>query len=197
MSTWRLLTLGAIVLVATAYIARESLLQAAGDFLVVNDPLVRGDAIIAIGGNGPERVATSAALLRDGYGRWLVLSGGPYGLGHNSTVELLTQAFASGVPAERVLVDDRAESTVENALGSARVMKARGLRTAIVVTSPYHTRRAAVMFSRIFRHEGLEVRVRAADNSFFEVQRWWTRHRDRNLVVREYVKMLVFPGGAR
>ncbi len=194
---WRRLVLAAVALSAIAYLGRHPLLQAAGDFLVVNDPLVRADAIIAISGNGPERVATSAALLRDGYGRWLVISGGPYGLRQNSVVELHDLAIASGVPADRILADDRAESTLENALGSAQLMKARGLRTAILVTSPYHTRRAAVAFSRIFRGEGLEVRVRAADNSFFEVRRWWTRRGDRDLVVREYMKLLALLVGAR
>ena len=95
------------------------------------------------------------------------------------------------------LMDDRAESTYENAAGAARVMRANGLRTAIVVTSPYHTRRAGLIFSRVFRAEGLAVRTRSAADSFFDVYRWWTRHRDRQLVTREYLKLLAAWGGAR
>ncbi|MGH2372896.1 MAG: YdcF family protein [bacterium] len=182
---------GAFAVLATVYLGRHVVLQAVGDFLVVNDPLVRADAIIAIGGNGPERVATSAALLRQGYGEWLILSGGPYGQGQNSLNELRDHAAANGVSPDRILADDGAESTVGNARASVRLMKARGLRTAILVTSPYHTRRAAVTFSRIFRAEGLDVRVRAADNSFFKVQRWWTGRGGRDLVLREYVKLLI------
>ncbi len=66
-----------------------------------------------------------------------------------------------------ILADDRATSALENALDSAQLMKARGLR------------------------------VHATDDSFFEVQQWWTPRRDRDLVVREYVKLLVLLVGAR
>lgn len=194
---WRWLALALVALAVVAYIERAPLLQAIGNFLVVKDPLVRVDAIIAIAGNGPERVATSVRLLHEGYGQWLVISGGPYGYRFNSAITMRDQALDSGVAAERILLDDSAGSTVDNALGSARLMKARGLRTAILVTSPYHTRRAAVVFSRIFRRHGLAVRVRAADESFFQVQRWWTRDQDRGLVVGEYAKLLAFLGGAR
>jgi uncharacterized SAM-binding protein YcdF (DUF218 family) len=184
--------MSAAALLALAVVGRESLLQWAGDFLIVNDALGRADAIIVVGGNGPERVAESVRLLRAGFGQWLVISGGPYGDRHNSAVTMRRQAMVYDLPADRVLVDDRAESTVDNARGSARLMQGPGLRTAIVVTSPYHTRRAAVIFSHVFRRQGLGVRVTSVADGSFDAHRWWTRHHDRNLVIREYAKLLAF-----
>jgi uncharacterized SAM-binding protein YcdF (DUF218 family) len=201
----RWLLLAAVIAAVAAvwgYAGRATLLQAIGDFLVVNDPLTPADAVITISGNGPERVTTSVDLLREGYGRWLLVSGGPYALGprrtrRNSAWVMRDQAIAAGVPSQQILMDDRAGSTYENAAGAARLMREHGLHTAIVVTSPYHARRAGVVFSRVFRAEGLAVRVRSAGDSFFGVHQWWTRRRDRDLVLREYIKLLAAWGGAR
>lgn len=189
--------LAALVMAAMAYLGRNPLLQGAGDFLVVSDALRPADAIIAIGGDGPERIRTAMELLREGYGRWLVVSGGPYGRGKNSAFMMRDQAIAEGMEGERILVDDRAESTLDNAVGSAKSMRGRGLHTAILLTSPYHTRRAAVVFTRVFHREGLQVRMLAVDDGHFKVDHWWTRDFERHLVLREYVKLLAFLGGLR
>lgn len=186
-----------LILAVAAAVWRAPLLQAAGNFLVISDALRPADAIIAIGGDGRERIATAVGLINGGYGRWLVISGGPYGEELNSATAMRQQAAAEGIGAERMLVDDRAESTYENAVGSATLMKSRGLYTAILLTSPYHTRRAAVVFSRVFRPEGLQVRVLAVDDGYFRADRWWTRGFERHLVLREYEKLLAFLGGFR
>jgi uncharacterized SAM-binding protein YcdF (DUF218 family) len=187
----------AAILAVAAYREAPPLLQAAGDYLAVSDPVVPVDAIVAIGGDGRERIDTAMQLLRRGMGRWLVISGGPYDRGQNSATAMREQAVSEGMAAGRMLVDDRAESTYDNATGTARLMQSRGLRTALVLTAPYHTRRASVVFHRVFRPEGLEVRMLAVDDGYFNVHGWWTRVRDRLLVFREYVKLMAFFGGLR
>jgi uncharacterized SAM-binding protein YcdF (DUF218 family) len=194
---WRWALLVLVAVGALGVLMRDPLLQAAGDFLILSDPAERVDAVIAIGGDGIERITTARRLLQNGYGQWLIVSGGPYGPGLNSAFILRDQAQGAGVPPERILIDDRAESTVDNAEGAARLMTARGLRSGVVLTSPYHTRRAAVVFSRIFSRMGLRVRVLAVDDGYFSVHRWWTRAFERRLVVREYGKLVAFLGGIR
>jgi uncharacterized SAM-binding protein YcdF (DUF218 family) len=189
--------LAAVVVAAGAALMREPLLQAAGTFLVVSDPVERVDAVIVIGGDGIERITTARRLLQEGDGQWLIISGGPYGPGLNSASILQGQARGSGVPAERILVDDRARSTLDNAEGAARLMTAHGLRSGVVLTSPYHTRRAAVVFSRVFGRHGLRLRVLAVDDGHFRIDRWWTRSFERRLVLREYGKLVAFLGGLR
>jgi uncharacterized SAM-binding protein YcdF (DUF218 family) len=169
-------------------------LQAAGTFLAVEDPLAPADVIIAISGDGPERVGTAVALLRAGYAPRLLLSGGP-GERSGSARELVRYAAGFSVGAERIIVDAAALSTVDNARGSAAAMRARGLRTAILVTSPYHMRRSAVIFRRYFGPMGLSVRAYPVQQSFFQTSGWWRRPQDRHLVIREYIKLLAFLAG--
>ncbi len=193
----RMLVVAVLFLAVVAALWRAPLLQAMGNFLVISEAPRPTDAIIAIGGDGHERIETAINLLRDGYGRWLIVSGGPYGRGLNSAFAMRDQALGDGMAPEHILVDETAESTLDNAVGSMKLMKSRGLHTAILLTSPYHTRRAIVIFSRVFHREGLLVRVLAVDDGHFNVDRWWTREFDRRLVTREYVKLLAFLGGVR
>jgi uncharacterized SAM-binding protein YcdF (DUF218 family) len=179
---------------AAAAVFAPALLQAAGDFLVIRDSLEPADAVIAISGDGTgERAAAAAALVLAGYGRWLIVSGSADG----AAAAMARVAMRAGVPEGRILVDDRAESTVQNARNSARLLRRHRLRRAILVTSPYHTRRAAMAFREEFRRWGLEVRVTATEHSFFDVDRWWTREFDRWLVTREYGKIAAFVAGIR
>jgi uncharacterized SAM-binding protein YcdF (DUF218 family) len=191
--------LGLLVFLALFPRIASASLQAVGDFLVVRDPVIPVDAVIAISGDGTgERVVTASSLLRQGNARWLILSGSTAGAAPGGAVAaMLRVAMRSGVPAERILIETGSASTLDNARNSARLMQARGLRTAILVSSPYHTRRAAWIFLSEFQPRGLNVRAYAAHNSFFDAREWWTRARDRGLVLGEYRKLLGFMVGAR
>ena len=98
---------------------------------------------------------------------------------------------------DQILMDDLGVSTVENARGSAQVMRAQGLRSAILVTSPYHMRRAAVIFRAFFRPAGLTVQAHPVQDSFFRPEGWWRHRSDRQLVIREYAKLVAFLVGIR
>lgn len=183
-----------LILVVAGMWSPEAWLQAVGDFLTVRDPLERADAVIAISGDGTgERATLAARLVRQGYGEWFIASGSR----GKSTWDMVDVALATGIARERILVDDQAESTLENAEHSAALMEARGLRTAIVVSSTYHTRRAAWVFRSVFLPRGLRVRTTATENAYFIMREWWTRPDDRAFVLREYAKLLAFIVGFR
>jgi uncharacterized SAM-binding protein YcdF (DUF218 family) len=63
-----------------------------------------------------------------------------------------------GIPAERIITEDKSMDTVENALYSKKIMERRGYRKGILVTSAIHLRRAEM----IFRHAGIDVLPHAA-----------------------------------
>ncbi|MEV6392932.1 YdcF family protein [Nocardia xishanensis] len=76
--------------------------------------------IVVTGGN-PQNGITEADAMRD----WLV---------------------GRGIPASRVHVENRAGSTVQNALLAGRLLRDVGATSAVVVTSPNHIRRAVADF---------------------------------------------------
>ena len=88
----------------------------------------------------------------------LILTGGP---AYNQFVEarvMARAAQAQGVPASAIYEEPEALDTIQNARFSARILKAHGWRSAEVVSSSSHLRRAALIFGRI----DLDWRVHAA-----------------------------------
>ncbi|MDR7523572.1 MAG: YdcF family protein [Armatimonadota bacterium] len=168
-------------------------LQAIGDYLVVREPLRPADVVIAISGDGTgERARAAARLVLKGYGRALIVSG------PGSAARHMAEAAADeGLARERILVEDKADSTMENARFTADLMVRAGLRRAIVVTSAYHARRTAWAFRAEFAPRRLEARVWGIDNSYFTMERWWTRDVERTFVLREYAKLAAFLVGIR
>ncbi|MDR7519612.1 MAG: YdcF family protein [Armatimonadota bacterium] len=168
-------------------------LQAIGDYLVVREPLGPADVVVAISGDGiGERARAAARLVLKGYGRVLIVSG------PGSAARHMAEAAADeGLARERILIEDKADSTLENARYTADLMLQGGLRRAIVVTSGYHARRTAWVFKSEFAPRRLEARVWGIDNSYFTMERWWTRDVERTFVLREYAKLAAFLVGIR
>lgn len=166
--------------------------------LVVDEPLQPLDAIVVLGApllpGGrlsrilEERVVAAAALWRAGAGRYVVASGGVTQGAQRSEADALAEGLrTAGVPD--VIVEDRSQTTAENARRTAELLAPRSVRSVWLVTQPFHGRRAA----RLFRRAGLEPHVwHIADSVQY-------RERTRALrwVVREYAawaKLLVMRG---
>jgi uncharacterized SAM-binding protein YcdF (DUF218 family) len=121
------------------------------------------DAIVVLGcavrGNEPSpalrrRVECGVACFRRGDAPILLLCGG--GPGARPEAEIMQEiALASGVPIAAILLEPRSSNTFENAAEAARLMRAKGLASVVLVSDRYHLPRAALLF----RRAGLAVRV--------------------------------------
>jgi uncharacterized SAM-binding protein YcdF (DUF218 family) len=129
----------------------------------------RFDAVVVLGGGvmgkgslRPADQLTGLSLQRtlcgverfaEGRAPRLVLSGGDatiFGEGPTEAVEMQRLAIRLGVPENAILLDDRARTTYENAVG---VKRALGQASILLVTSASHMPRAAALF----RKQGFEV----------------------------------------
>jgi uncharacterized SAM-binding protein YcdF (DUF218 family) len=107
--------------------------------------VVLGAALGPDGELGPalaERVEAGVAAWRRGEAPLLLMTGA------READKMRARAIASGVPAERILVEPSALTTRENALRCAEIMRAHGLARALVVTQAYHRPRAVAAFRR-------------------------------------------------
>jgi uncharacterized SAM-binding protein YcdF (DUF218 family) len=169
-----------------------------GHFVAASDPLAPADAIVAISGDASgTRVETAVALWRARYAPLLVFSGASLDPASVSSAELMKrEALRGGVPEAAVVVEPTAATTEENGLRVAEIMKARGLHSAILVTSPYHQRRAALLFARAFAPAGMTFRNHPADDPDWDANTWWAREPSRTLTTRELVKLGLVIAGA-
>jgi uncharacterized SAM-binding protein YcdF (DUF218 family) len=70
-------------------------------------------------------------------------------------------------------------------------MTAKGLRTAILVTSPYHQRRAAILFERESAPAQISVRNYPARDPRWDPNTWWLTEAARSLTFVELAKLSV------
>lgn len=123
------------------------------------------DAIIVLGaalldGGRPSRalirrVEHGAGLFHAGQAPWLLVSGGVVRHPPAEAEVMGALARARGVPAERIVIEDRSRRTLHNARYSLALMVERGWRHGLVVTDPWHLPRALMTFRRLGHRHGL------------------------------------------
>jgi uncharacterized SAM-binding protein YcdF (DUF218 family) len=103
-----------------------------------------------------ERLLETYDLLRLAKARNAIVSGGAASPSRMQVVEaraLADQLVAWGIDPERLVVEDHARNTYENAVDSSAIVRARDWKTVLVVTSAFHMPRAYACF----REVGLDV----------------------------------------
>ncbi len=175
-----------------------------GYWLVVNEEPAKADAIVVLGGNF-SRPLHAADLYDKGYAR-VIYVGRPKP--HEQTANLEKLGVHLVRHEERykeILLKKRVPekaisffgnghiSTVEEAESLKKVLGDRPVRL-LLVTSPYHTRRAKAIFGDVLPNA--EIRMVATPYESF-TQRWWTERDSAISVVLETAQTLFYHlGGA-
>lgn len=176
--------------IATTILVIVGSLAAVGHALRVEDPLAPADAIVSVSGDAGPRVRTAVALWRQGYAPVIVFSGAARDPESVSSAEIMKrEAMRLGVPGERILLEEGSSTTQQNAEKVAELLPSVGLRSAILVTSPYHQRRAAMHFEREFESAGLELRNYPAEDPRWDPTLWWVAEPSRSLTIVELAKL--------
>ena len=178
----------------------------AGNFLVRNDKLFRADAIVLLMGSIPDRVLQTERLYKQGLGRQILLveenmegfhdlrkRGSPI---VSNTDQCYNALVYLGIKEEFInILPGSARSTIQEALIIKDFIKSNpSVDTLILVSSPSHTRRASMIFSKILKHYEVPVVIYTSpgEKSTFNAARWWKSREDIQYVLTEYVKILSF-----
>jgi uncharacterized SAM-binding protein YcdF (DUF218 family) len=115
----------------------------------------KSDVIIVLGcrvyGTEPspmlkERLNEGIKLFNQGYGNYIIVSGGK-GPGEDITEAEAMQTYiiSKGVDKSKIIIEDRSTSTFENISYSSEIMHKHGLYTSIIVSNKYHLKRTSLM----------------------------------------------------
>ncbi|HZO32848.1 MAG TPA: YdcF family protein [Chloroflexota bacterium] len=181
------------ILVVIAILSRHTWLTAIGDGLVARDEVGSADVIVVLAGNSPFRARHAESLYARGLAPNVIISNEPlssHGV-QTTWLELRQHGLVRlAIPDEAIVpISEISDSTYEEALRSREIMQSHGWRSAILVTDPFHMRRALLTFRQAFGPAGLAVSASPADGSKYGVDNWWT---DRNAIMRvaqEYFKL--------
>jgi uncharacterized SAM-binding protein YcdF (DUF218 family) len=193
--------IGLGILAAGAVLAHQPLLRMVGAALVVEDALQRADAIVVVAGGTPSREAAAAALFRAGWAPRVIVSNDftparvrelialgirPLDL-HGESRRALERY---GVPAAAIVALEEPVRITEAELRVVhQVAVAQGYRRLILLTSPFHTRRVRLIWSREARGD-VDGLVVSAPGDPFPVDDWWRRRRVAEAVLHEYLGLL-------
>jgi uncharacterized SAM-binding protein YcdF (DUF218 family) len=90
------------------------------------------------------------------------------------------------------MLADTSTTTYEDALFARDIMLQNNFTSAIVVSSPYHMRRAAWLFGKVFKNDDITLLYSPVENSWFKPEQWWTDGRKIHAVMDEYAKFVYY-----
>ncbi len=193
-----LLLIGMVAVVALWW-WRTPLLRQIGTVLIVQDVLEEADVIIVLAGQPIDRAGHAATLYRQGLAPQLICTGGAVPPDFEAIDVTLVESDITkwrltqlGVPDAAITQVCYATSTAEEADTLARIAVEMGLRSCIVVTNAFHSRRVKKVFRKAFRDTGVRLMVAPAPSSQYDEQEWWKYEHGLLAVNNEYVKLLYY-----
>ena len=177
------------VLLSLIWLELPVLLDVAARRLIREDALPQTvDAIIALGGDPLcMRERHAAELYHRGVGRKIIIAGLPFAWGGNTGDAKRQYLICRGVSAADIVVLPVATNTRQEATTLQQLMRQNQWHSMIVVTSPYHSRRALFTMERHAGNLKFYSAPVPATPPEWRPGQWWTRRRDVFKTVREWI----------
>jgi len=200
---WKLYS--ALMLVCLFFLSvlfHAHILTGFGRYLVKADNACKADAIVVLMGSIPDRILHAADLYHLGYADTIIMIRSrdfdnreiidklgldiPGGVDINRDLALQLE-----IPAENIIIlDGLAESTWDEAEIFSGYAENQEISSLILVTSKYHSRRAALTFTKVLDERNVISSPSAYDP--FDYSKWWQERRSVKYVLLEYQKLLDF-----
>jgi uncharacterized SAM-binding protein YcdF (DUF218 family) len=150
----------------------------------------KADIAVVLGGDyHGRRILEAAQLVREGYVPRVLVSGPGAHYGYYECDLAIPFAVRRGFPEQYfVRAPNDARSTQDEANVLIPLLRTMGVKTYVLVTSDYHTRRAGRLFRNAARD--LTVYVVASPNAEWQLRRWWEHREGQKAVFTEWVKLV-------
>jgi uncharacterized SAM-binding protein YcdF (DUF218 family) len=182
------------ILLAAGVLARSRWLPALGYALVHDDGPAKADLVVVLGGDYYGlRILKGAELVRQGYAPAALVSGPSGFYGAYECDLAIPFAVRHGYPREYFIpFPNQALSTREEAALVGPELRRRNVRSFLLVTSDYHTARAARLYRAAWRAAGggPAMRVVAAGDEFFRPDSWWRTRQGQKVFFMEWCKTI-------
>jgi uncharacterized SAM-binding protein YcdF (DUF218 family)/glycosyltransferase involved in cell wall biosynthesis len=100
------------------------------------------------GGGAQERISKAVSLYHQGVAPRLIISSG-FVFALREAEVMKAVAMANGVPAEAIVLEERATNTYENVAFTSRILAEHDWKKIALVSSPYHMRRALLTWRKV------------------------------------------------
>ena len=145
------------------------------DYMRMDMPLRKSDAIVGMGALDVRVAEWAVELLIDGYGKYLIFTGGHGRVSKHVQKQTEAERFcevalAIGIPPSKIYLDKRGSNTTENVLNVAQLVKTEKLRprSLLVVTKPSMERRVYEAYRDLWPGEDTQISVTSAPLTYDE-----------------------------
>jgi len=174
----------AVILIAGLLLARH-----AGSYLVVSAPEHADVIVVMGGGNNDLRYWNGLRLMDEGWAPRLVLDvfdkGVTFG---NKDLDLARGFVVRTAPGRAVVCPIAQNSTYDEARYLAKCLQEMNVKSILVVTSEYHTRRTMEIFRK--RLPQYEISIYSADDPYFFNTKWWQNREWAKTTLAEWQRYL-------
>jgi uncharacterized SAM-binding protein YcdF (DUF218 family) len=196
-----------IVAFSVAVLAWILLAPFIAENLIVEKPLTRADAILVLSGSSVylERTEKAAELYKQGIAPRVFLTDdgerGGWSRAERKNFQYVELArnvlIEKGVPSEAIeILPDEIDGTKSEAVAMQKKARESNLKSILLVTSAYHTRRTLQAFEKTFADENLNVEIgieyAPTGKQTPSPSQWWMTFKGWRFVAGEYVKSLYY-----
>lgn len=199
-----LIFFAALAFSVAVYLWPSRVLVPLGEFIVVKDPEERCDVIVVLSGGVVDRSLAAADAYKKGLSQRILITRDKVsedyyelkkrGVNFPEPRDLERLILESlGVPGASIAtIDQFVDSTLEEAeLVRGFLIKNR-YKSAVLVTSSFHSRRARAVFRKVLQGTGIKVVSYPSRYSRFKPENWWQDRKAIQALVLEYQKMAAY-----
>jgi uncharacterized SAM-binding protein YcdF (DUF218 family) len=186
--------LAVVVFFVLAILTSSWWLPAFGWALVRDDGPAKADIAVVLGGDPwGNRISKAGDMVRQGYVPVVLVSGPPGYYDEHECEPEIAWAVRHGYPeASFIPFPDEARSTQDEARILLPELQRRKVHRALIVTSDFHSGRAARIILKTERKMGIAIDIRmvAAPDREFHPATWWHDRQSKKVAFTEWTKTL-------
>lgn len=197
---WLVYFIIAAVFLVTALVVIKNM----GKYLVFSQKPEKSDLIVVLLGPIPDRALQAYDLYKAGYAKKILFANEfqfgaeklkPFSIELENTSSILKRTLIKLGTTEDdvVILKDITASTQQEALAvSEYVQQHKEIRSILLVTSSYHSRRTFKIFTKALKRTGREIAVISSPSVYtdFNPNRWWNDRDSAKMVFLEYLKLM-------
>ena len=180
------------------------ILRKVGEYLIVEHSPRKSDLIVCLAGASVERSLAAADAYRKGFASRIFMAREELpdgyellkerGIEYPASIDLRIKILKDlGVPGSALLINDRpAKSTIDEAEVVRGLVKEKGFRSLILITSPTHSRRAWLTYKKVLEKDSVRILVLPSQYSKFKPENWWKKRKYTREVIIEYEKLVYY-----
>ncbi|RAP34068.1 YdcF family protein [Candidatus Marinamargulisbacteria bacterium SCGC AG-410-N11] len=179
-----------VSLVAIKWVLPGSL-RFLGNQLVYTTDLAKSDAIVVLSGGLGNRTKLGIDLYKKGLSSKLILSGGQL-FRELAAADLMSEyALELNVKKEDIVLERQSQSTYENATFTLKKLQQLNIRSIIVVTSNFHTKRSFKIFQKVLKGSDIKIQITGSEDNI-DYDQWWKDYESSQKILTECFKSIVY-----